>query len=99
MTGRSDRRRGRRCGLDFHDATRANPCLRAGARAMTDALAALLESLDLVATGDDGFEARCVERARPRVFGGELLAQRIRAASRTAGGRVRPAPHVCFPLA
>ena len=65
---------------------------------MTDALTALLESLDLVATGDDGFEARCVERARPRVFGGELLAQSIVAASRTAGERVCRALHVHFLL-
>ena len=61
-------------------------------------LDALLASLDLARLGEDRFEAQSVERARPRLFGGELLAQSLIAASRTADGRSCHALHVHFLL-
>lgn len=61
-----------------------------------DPLAALLESLALTALGEDRWEARAVERARRRMFGGELLAQSLMAAARTAGERACHALHVHF---
>jgi len=64
----------------------------------TDPLAALLASLDVTPLGDDRFEARAVERERPRVFGGELLAQALAAAGRTAKDRRCHALHAHFLL-
>ena len=64
-----------------------------------DPLAALLASLDLIALDDDRYEARSVERARPRMFGGELLAQTLVAAARTAKERACHALHADFLLA
>jgi acyl-CoA thioesterase II len=61
-------------------------------------LATLLESLDLTALDDDRYEARCVERSRRRAFGGELLAQTLVAAARTAKERTCHALHVHFLL-
>jgi acyl-CoA thioesterase II len=63
-----------------------------------DPLPALLASLDLTALGDDCFEGMGVERTRPRLFGGELLAQTLAAASRTVGERTCHALHVQFLL-
>jgi acyl-CoA thioesterase-2 len=57
---------------------------------------ALLDSLDLTPLDDGRFEATCVERDRPRIFGGELLAQSIAAASRTVRDRFCHALHVQF---
>jgi acyl-CoA thioesterase-2 len=62
----------------------------------TDPLAALLASLDLTALDDDRYEGRAVERARPRVFGGELLAQMLVAAARTAKEGACHALHAHF---
>jgi acyl-CoA thioesterase-2 len=64
----------------------------------TDPLAALLGSLDLAELDAHRYEARCVERARPRAFGGELLAQSLIAASRTAREHACHALHVHFLL-
>ena len=61
-----------------------------------DPLRDLLDALDLAPRGDSLFEGRCVERARPRMFGGELLAQMLAAAGRTADGRPPRALHVHF---
>ena len=67
------------------------------ARAMApDPLRDLLDALDLIPLGDDGFEGRCVERERPRMFGGELLAQMLAAAGRTAESRGPRALHAHF---
>ena len=63
-----------------------------------DTLTALLASLDLTPIDADRFEGHAVERARPRLFGGELLAQSIAAASRTANGRRCHALHAQFLL-
>lgn len=66
-------------------------------RAMAaDPLPALLHALDLASRGEDRFEAQCVERTRPRVFGGELLAQVLVAAGRTIDGRACRALHAHF---
>jgi acyl-CoA thioesterase-2 len=62
----------------------------------TSPLDALLAALDLACLDDDRYEGRCVERARPRIFGGELLAQTLVAAGRTAPGRVCHALHTNF---
>jgi acyl-CoA thioesterase-2 len=59
-------------------------------------LSALLASLDLTTLDDDRYETRGVERARPRMFGGELLAQSLIAAARTAKERACHALHVHF---
>ncbi len=61
-----------------------------------DPLTALVESLELTALDDDRFEGVCVERARPRMYGGELLAQTIAAAGRTVKNRSCHALHVHF---
>jgi len=66
---------------------------------VTDPLAALLASLDLASLDGDRFETLSVERARPRLFGGELLAQALVAAGRTVKDRVCHAHHVHFLLA
>jgi acyl-CoA thioesterase II len=63
---------------------------------MNGPLPALVESLDLAARGDDRFEGRGIERERPRLFGGELLAQSLIAAARTAKDRLCHALHVSF---
>ena len=62
----------------------------------TSPLKALLAALDLAHLDDDRYEGRSVERARPRIFGGELLAQTLVAAARTAPGRACHALHANF---
>ena len=62
----------------------------------TDPLRALLDALDLTRRSDDCYEGHCVERLRPRTFGGELIAQSLVAAARTAVGRECIALHVTF---
>jgi acyl-CoA thioesterase-2 len=62
----------------------------------TSPLKALLAALDLATLDDDRYEGRSVERARPRIFGGELLAQTLVAAARTAPGRACHALHANF---
>ena len=62
---------------------------------MSDPLRALLSALDLKAA-PDGFEGRSVETARPRIFGGELLAQSLVAAARTVAGQGVRALHAHF---
>lgn len=59
-------------------------------------LEALVASLDLLPRGADRFEGHSLERTRPRMFGGELLAQAIVAASRTVDGRPCHALHAHF---
>jgi len=61
-------------------------------------LSGLLDSLDLTPLDHDRFEGVCVERQRPRAFGGELLAQTVVAASRTVKDRGCHALHVQFLL-
>jgi acyl-CoA thioesterase-2 len=63
---------------------------------MSSPLHTLLDALDVKPLGDDRFEARCVEYLRPRVFGGELLAQVLAAAARTVQDRACHAIHVDF---
>lgn len=63
-----------------------------------DPLHALLASLHLTALDGDRFEGAGVERARPRLFGGELLAQTLVAASRTVSDLSCHALHVQFLL-
>ena len=63
-----------------------------------DPLAILLESLDLTGLDDDRFEGRSVESARPRAFGGELLAQVLVAAARTTEERICHSLHATFLL-
>jgi acyl-CoA thioesterase-2 len=63
-----------------------------------DPLRALLDALDLVPLDEARFEGRSVERARPRMFGGELVAQALVAAARTAPARACHALHVHFLL-
>jgi len=62
----------------------------------TDPLATLLESLDLVPLDADRFAGCAVERERPRIFGGELLAQSLVAAARTVVDWVCHSLHVNF---
>jgi acyl-CoA thioesterase II len=61
-----------------------------------DVLRALLDGLDLAPLDGDRFEGRSIERARPRMFGGELVAQAIVAAARTVKDRACHALHVQF---
>jgi acyl-CoA thioesterase II len=61
-------------------------------------LAVLLDSLDLTALDDDRFEGRSAESTRPRAFGGELLAQALVAAARTADERSCHSLHATFLL-
>ena len=63
---------------------------------MTDPLATLLASLELRALAEDRYEAHAVERARRRMFGGELLAQTLVAAARTVKDRACQALHAHF---
>ena len=50
---------------------------------MSSPLQTLLDALDAKPLGNDRFEARSIECLRPRVFGGELLAQVLATAART----------------
>jgi acyl-CoA thioesterase-2 len=61
-----------------------------------DPLAELLQALDLAPLGGDAFQGRFIESLRARVFGGELLAQSLIAAARTAVGRTCHSLHVAF---
>jgi acyl-CoA thioesterase-2 len=63
-----------------------------------DPLAVLLAALDLAPLDHDRFAGTSVERARPRIFGGELLAQTLVAAGRTAKDRNCHALHAHFLL-
>ncbi len=63
---------------------------------MSSPLQTLLEALDAKPLGDDRFEARSIEYLRPRVFGGELLAQVLATAARTVQDRACHAIHVDF---
>jgi acyl-CoA thioesterase II len=63
---------------------------------MSSPLQALLDALDAKPLGDDRFEARSIENLRPRVFGGELLAQVLATAARTVQDRACHAIHVDF---
>src|SRR5436190_4542483 len=63
---------------------------------LMDPLDALLGSLELTTLDADRYEARAVERARRRMFGGELLAQTLVAAARTAKERACHALHAHF---
>ena len=64
--------------------------------AMT-ALSRLLSLLDLVKTGDNGFEGLSPSEPVQRVFGGQVLAQALVAASRTVGaGRLCHSLHAYF---
>lgn len=61
-----------------------------------DPLASLLEGLTLTRLDDDRFTARAIERTRPRMFGGDLLAQSVLAAGMTAANRRCHSLHVSF---
>ena len=63
---------------------------------MSSPLHTLLDALDAKTLGDDRFEARSIEHLRPRVFGGELLAQALATAARTVQDRACHAIHVDF---
>jgi acyl-CoA thioesterase II len=63
---------------------------------MSSPLQTLLDALDAKPLGDDRFEARSIEYLRPRVFGGELLAQVLATAARTVQDRACHAIHVDF---
>src|SRR5436190_6586874 len=52
--------------------------------------------LDAKPLGNDRFEASSIEYLRPRVFGGELLAQVLATAARTVQDRACHAIHVDF---
>ena len=64
----------------------------------TDPLASLLEGLTLRRLDEDRFEGRAIERTRPRMFGGDLLAQALVAAGMTVNDRRCHALHVSFLL-
>jgi acyl-CoA thioesterase-2 len=57
-----------------------------------------LEALDLTPLDHDRYEARTIEGARRRIFGGEFLAQALVAAARTVKDRVPHALHAHFLL-
>jgi len=63
---------------------------------MSSPLQTLLDALDAKPLGNDRFEARSIEYLRPRVFGGELLAQVLATAARTVQDRACHAIHVDF---
>ena len=63
---------------------------------MSTPLQVLLDALALTQIDHDRYEGRSVEQLRPRMFGGELLAQTLMAAARTAGDRTCHALHVDF---
>jgi acyl-CoA thioesterase-2 len=62
----------------------------------TDPLTTLLDGLTLAPLGADRFEGRAIERTRPRMFGGDLLAQTLAAAAATAKDRRCHGLHVSF---
>src|SRR4029450_9040716 len=61
-----------------------------------DPLASLLEGLTRTRLDEDRFEGRAIERTRPRMFGGDLLAQVLLAGARTANDRRCHSLHVTF---
>ena len=61
-----------------------------------DPLASLLEGLTLTRLDEDRFEGRAIERTRPRMFGGDLLAQALVAGGMTATDRRCHSLHVSF---
>src|ERR1700674_1177219 len=63
---------------------------------MSSPLEALLDALYAKPLGDDRFEARSIEFLRPRVYGGDLLAQVLATAARTVQDRACHAIHVDF---
>jgi acyl-CoA thioesterase-2 len=65
---------------------------------MSSPLQMLLDALDAKPLGDDRFEARSIEHLRPRVFGGDLLAQALATAARTVRDHACHAIHVDFLL-
>ena len=64
--------------------------------APVSSLSTLLEALDLTPLGSDRYQGRSIEHLRPRMFGGELLAQVLAAAARTVQDRACHALHVDF---
>ncbi len=58
----------------------------------------LLDALNAKSLSEDRFEARCIEYLRPRVFGGELLAQVLVTAARTVQDRACTAIHRRLPV-
>lgn len=62
----------------------------------TDPLTTLLDGLTLAPLGADRFEGHAIERTRPRMFGGDLLAQTLVAAAATAKDRRCHGLHVSF---
>src|SRR5262249_46016474 len=67
-----------------------------GGRVPMDPLASLLEGVTLTRLDDDRFEGRAIERTRPRMFGGDLLAQSLMAAGMTTKDRRCHRLHVSF---
>lgn len=63
---------------------------------MSTPLQTLLDALALTPLDDDRYEGRSVEHLRPRMFGGELLAQLLSAAAQTVKDRACHAIHVDF---
>src|SRR5262245_55367573 len=63
---------------------------------MSNPLQTLLDALDVNPLGADRFEARGVEYLRPRIFGGELLAQVVATSARTVQDRACHAIHLDF---
>ena len=63
---------------------------------MANPLHTLLGALDAKPLGGDRFEALSVENLRPRVFGGELLAQVLATAARSVRDRTCHAIHIDF---
>jgi acyl-CoA thioesterase II len=62
----------------------------------TDPLGRLLEALDLTELDADHYEGWSVEQTRPRMFGGDFLAQAIMAAGRTVKDRACHSLHAHF---
>jgi acyl-CoA thioesterase-2 len=62
----------------------------------TDPIASLLEGLALTRLDGDRFEGHAIERTRPRMFGGDLLAQSLVAAGMTAKDRRCHGLHLNF---
>jgi acyl-CoA thioesterase II len=59
-------------------------------------MTSLLAGLSLTRLDDDRFEGRAIERTRPRMFGGDLLAQALVAGGMTAKDRRCHSLHVSF---
>ena len=59
-------------------------------------MASLLAGLTLARLDENRFEGRAIERTRPRMFGGDLLAQSLLAAGMTAKDRRCHSLHVSF---